>query len=117
MRLPSDDGRLSTGQPMSVACYFAVEETANQRRHLVELVLERKMPGVEDMKLRIRQIAKVGVRTCFGKNLVVLAPDDQRRRFALAEELLKLGIERHIGPVVMEQVELNILVARPIQQR
>jgi hypothetical protein len=50
---------------MSAPRYFAVEETTNHRRHLVELVFERKVPGVEDMKLRMRKIPKVGMRARF----------------------------------------------------
>ena len=57
------------------------------------------------------------MRAVGGEDLVVLAPDDQRRRLAFAEERLECGIERHVGAVVVEQVELDVVVARPVEQR
>jgi hypothetical protein len=39
---------------------------------------------------------------------VVLAPDDQRRRLILPEEGLELGMERHIGPIAVEQIQLDL---------
>src|SRR5688572_13947460 len=114
---PAAQRRQASRGQASAPCHLAVEETTNQRCHLIELVFEREMSRVEDMKLRRGKIAKIRMRALLGKYLVVLAPDDQRRRLALAEELLKLRIERHVGPVVIEQVELNVFIARPIQQR
>src|SRR5512147_1294036 len=57
------------------------------------------------------------MRTVSGEDLVVLAPDDQRRRPMLAEKSLNGGIKRQVGPIVVEDVELNVGVARPIEQR
>ena len=50
------------------------------------------------------------------ENLVVLAPDDQGRRLALAKERLKFGYRaRSFG--VEERVELDVFVARAVEQR
>ena len=63
------------------------------------------------------QIALVGMRAVGGKDLVVLAPDDQRRRLIFAEVCLHGRIERQVGPVVVEEIHLDLGVARPIEQR
>ena len=96
---------------------LSVEEVVDQRDHLIGLVLQREMAGVEEMKLQVGQIALVRMRAIGGENLVVLAPDDQRRRLMLAEISLDGGIERQVGPVVVEEVELDLVVARAIEQR
>ena len=75
------------------------------------------MAGIEEMQFGVRQVAQVGRRAVGGKDLVVLAPHDQRRRLPLAEERLKFRIERNVRSVVEEQVELDVLVARAVEQR
>src|ERR1700722_82655 len=69
------------------------------------------------MKLSFGQIPEVGPGANGGEDLVVLAPDNQRRRFPFAKERLKLRVKRNVAPVVMEEVELDVLVAGTIQQR
>jgi hypothetical protein len=47
----------------------AIEEIADQRRHFVELVLERKVARIEEMELDFREVALVGVRPVGRKDL------------------------------------------------
>jgi hypothetical protein len=75
------------------------------------------MPGVEEMQLGVRQVSKIGRRAVGRKNLVVLAPDDQRRRLALAKECLKLRIEPDVRSIIEEEVELDVVVSGTIEQR
>ena len=75
------------------------------------------MARVEQMQLGLGQVAQIGARTVGGEDLVVLAPDDQRRRLLFAEELVEARIEVDVGSVVIEQIELNLHVAGSIQQR
>ena len=51
------------------------------------------------------------------KDHVVLAPDDECRRPARAEESLELRIERDVAAVVLEQVEHDLVDAGPVEQR
>jgi hypothetical protein len=96
---------------------LAVEEIPDHGDHHVGLVFQREMPGVEEMQLGVRQVSKIGRRAVGRKNLVVLAPDDQRRRLALAKECLKLRIERDVRSIIEEEVELDVLVSGTIEQR
>ncbi len=74
------------------------------------------MAGVDEMKLNLGKIALVGMCAVGGEDKVVLAPDDQRWRLVFAEISLDSGIERQVGPVVVEQIKLDIVVAGPIEQ-
>src|SRR3984957_18090006 len=74
------------------------------------------MSRVEEMQLGVRQVAQIGRRAVGRKNLVVLAPDDQRRRLPFAEERLKRRIKRDVGAIVEEEVELDVLVSGAIKQ-
>ena len=60
---------------------------------------------------------RVGRCAVGGEDLVVLAPHDQGRRLPLAEERLEFRIERDVRSVVEEEVELDVLVARAVEQR
>ena len=43
--------------PGSFRRQLAAEEVADQRRHLVELVFEREVAGIEEMEFGVRQVA------------------------------------------------------------
>src|SRR6185503_20086883 len=60
--------------------YLAAQKVADQRNHLVEFVLERKMAGIDQVKFHFRKVTLVRMRAVGRKDEVVLAPDDQRRR-------------------------------------
>src|ERR1700742_2215125 len=94
-----------------------VQEAADERLHDVELVLKGEMAGVEKVQFGLRQVAQVRCRARSREYLVVLAPDDQRWRVAFAEEGLELRIERDVGPVCVEEVQLNVLITRTGEQR
>src|SRR5215831_6220444 len=81
---------------------LAVKEIADKRDHFVCFVFERKMPGVDQVKLDLGQVALVGVSAVGREDLVVLAPDDQRRRLVLPEIGLHLRIKRQIAAIVVE---------------
>lgn len=73
------------------------------------------MPGIEQVKLRVGQIAQIGRRPLGGENIVVLSPCDERRRLRVAEILLPLGIEGWVGAVAVEQIELDLLATGTVQ--
>ena len=70
---------------------LSVEEIADQRDHFVGFILKGEVAGVEEVQLGVGQVARVRMRTVRGEDLVVLAPDDQRRRPMLAEKSLNGG--------------------------
>jgi hypothetical protein len=61
--------------------------------------------GIQEIKLCFGQVAAIGLGPAGGENLVVLAPNDQRRRLKLTEEGLKLRVEADIAAVIPEQVK------------
>jgi hypothetical protein len=73
--------------------------------------LEGEMPGVQEMRLDIGKIPFVRGCALRWENVVVLSPDDQRWRLILTEELLELRIERNVGSVVVEHVQLDVAIA------
>ena len=81
----------------SPARQLPVEEVAHEPRDLLAFVFEREVAGIEQVQLGFGQVAQVGVCAVGGEDLVVLAPDDQRRRLALAEERLEARVQRDVG--------------------
>lgn len=69
-----------------------VQEAAHEPRDSVAFLFEREMAGVEQMQLDVFEIARVGARPLGRKDLIVLAPDNQRRRLMPPEVLLPLSI-------------------------
>src|SRR5215813_8060471 len=91
---------------------LTVQEIADERHHLIGLVLKREMTRVDQMKLEVANVTLVRVSAVGREDLVVLAPNYERRGLMLAEICLHLRIKRHIGSIVVEQVHLDIAVAR-----
>ena len=102
---------------MTLPLDVLAEEVPHQLGDLVAVLLEGEVPGVEQVKLQVLQVALVGLGAGGREDLVVLSPDDQRRRLVLAEVCLPLRIERRIAAVAVEQGELDLVVARPVEQR
>jgi hypothetical protein len=96
--------------------HLPTQEVADQRNDFIGLVIQCEVAGVDKMKFHLGQVALVRMRSIGWKNLVVLAPDNQRRRLAIAEVGLNLRIQRQIGPVVVEQIHLDVGIARAIKQ-
>ena len=80
------------------------------------VVFEGEVAGVEEVKLGVGQVAQVGVGAFGGENGIVFAPDDEGGGLVLAEVLLPGGVEGGIASVVVEQGELDGLVAGAIEQ-
>src|SRR5271166_3385788 len=88
----------------------------NLGRDFRRMSFQSEMPCIVEDHLRARIISTEGVRAGREKEGVVLSPYRQRRRPMRAEELLKLGIKRHVAFVVTDQIELNLGALRAIQQ-
>jgi len=76
---------------MWIAGILLCQECTHQRRNLVNLLVEREVPGVQDMYLRLWHIALVGKRAAIREGGVPLAPDDEHQRLVLAQALSRGG--------------------------
>jgi hypothetical protein len=83
----------------------------------VGLVFESEMAGVDKVKFHVRQIALVRMGSIGGKNLVVLAPDNYRRRLSIAKIGLYGWIQQQVGSIVVEEIHLDIEIAGAIEPR
>jgi hypothetical protein len=84
---------------------------------VVAIFLEGEVACVEEVELQGLQVPCVRVRPRGGEDLIVLPPHEQRRRLMLAEVGVPRRVERHVGPVVVEQGQLDVLVAGPVEAR
>src|SRR5258706_3783082 len=71
------------------------------------------MTGIEDVHESTRHIAPVRLRLRRIEGQIVLAPNDEKSWLRLAHPRLPLGIAREIGAVVVEEIALNLGLARP----
>src|SRR5579863_4360721 len=63
---------------------------------------ECKMPGIQQMSLKVLKVAGIRSRAFRREYKIILAPHNQSRRLIGPEEILKLRVQRHIGAVVVE---------------
>jgi hypothetical protein len=99
-----------------VAQLFA-KEVANVLRDHITVFFQREVASVEQVKLEILQVTLVRMGSLSRKNVIVLAPNDQRRRLMLTQVGLPLWIEAWITAVVQEHRKLDRLIALAIKQR
>src|SRR5512134_137145 len=90
---------------------LSIKEVPNQGEGLIGLVLQQEMSGVEEVKLDLLQVPLIGMRAIRREDLVVLAPHNQRRRLMRAEIRLDGGIQRQVGAVVVEHIQLNLVIS------
>src|SRR5262245_31921833 len=92
------------------------EELAHQPSDGIALGLQGEVAGVEQVVRERLQVALVRLGAGGREDLVVLPPGDQHRRLVLAEVLLPLRVQRRVATVAEEQVELDLVVARTVEQ-
>ena len=110
---PSDRKRHENGLPPDVLA----EEVPHQVGYLVAVLLQRKVSGVEQVKIQILQISLIGLSAGRGEDLIVLPPDDEHRRLVLAEIGVPFRVERRVAAVAIEQRQLDLGVPRPVEER
>src|SRR5207249_391021 len=93
------------------------EKLADTIRDFGTMCLQRKMSRIEHVGLDLFQIAAIRRSTLRRENKIVLSPDDERRWLEVAKELLKSRIQRHIGTVVIKQIELDFVISWPIKAK
>jgi hypothetical protein len=82
------------------------------RRDRPRVRLERKVAGVQEVDLGLREIAPVRLGAFREKNEVTLAPEDDGRRLTRAKVGVPLVVPLDVAAVVRVERELNRLVAR-----
>src|SRR6266853_3525408 len=87
--------------------YLPVIERPDERRNLVAMILQGEVTGVEHVQLRILEITLKRARPFLGEDRVVRSPHDERWRLILAQILVPPRVLFDVGPVIVEQVELN----------
>jgi hypothetical protein len=99
----------------SLALGTSVHERDNALGDEVEMCLESEMASVEDVFFNCLEIAFLTMRAIDWKDVVVFAPNDQRRRLVLSKELLPFRILLDVAAVAEEHRELDVFVSRPIE--
>ena len=81
------------------------------------MILDRKVPGIESMHLRVRQVGQVGLATFRGEEDVLLPPEDERLRLAFAKKRLPHRIEWHVRAIIVKQIQIHTRRVRPLHER
>src|SRR5437870_6339594 len=78
---------------------------------------QREVTGVVEVYFGVRVVALERLGPGRQKERIVLAPDREQWRPLCAEVLLELRVERDVAGIIQEQVELDLIIAGPGQQR
>ncbi len=84
--------------------------------NMFDVSLQRKVSGIQQLDHCIRIVPLVGFGAWRNEERVALAPDRQRWHLGVSEELLKRRVELQVVLIVVEQIKLNVLIARTLQQ-
>jgi len=75
------------------------------------------MTGIEQMHLSVRIVSLKGLGAGWKEKRIVLAPHGKERRPSSAEVFLEFRIKRYIALIVAKQIELNLVVSWPGEER
>src|SRR5262245_1835615 len=92
-------------------------EVADRRRDLLRMCFQREVarPEKADHCIGNVSLERLGARR--QEERIVLAPHREERRPPRAEVLVERRVQRDIAGVVEEQVELDLVIARPSEER
>src|SRR5580658_10852458 len=93
-----------------------LHEISNELRNLIGGGIEREMPSIDDVHFGLRHVAAIGFRLRWIERKLILAPDHEQARLLLAHPRLPLWISIDIRAVVVEEVALNLGLARLVQK-
>ncbi|GAA3394876.1 hypothetical protein GCM10017752_42020 [Streptomyces roseoviridis] len=94
---------------------MTAEEVADQCRDLLAVRLQGEVARVEEVDLGVRQVPGERLGAGRAEDLVAAAPGGEQRRPVGAEVLLEGRIGVQVELVVPEQLELDLLVAGPVE--
>ncbi|RYE28191.1 MAG: DMT family transporter [Hyphomicrobiales bacterium] len=87
------------------------EERAHRGADLGGVGLQREVAAVDEANVSLRHVALEGFGARGNEERIVLAPDRLHRRLMLAQVGLDGVVERDVGLVIEQQVELDFVVA------
>ena len=91
------------------------QELAHRRADLAGVGLQREMAAIDEADVGRGHVALEGLGARRNEERVVLAPHRQHRRALLAQIGLDRVVQRDVGLVVEQEIELDLVVARPRQ--
>src|SRR5580658_2621433 len=93
-----------------------LEELFHRCCNFDDVSLDCKMPGIEKLHLRVRQVFFKSL--CSGRNEegIVLSPDRKQRRFRFTEIILEFRIKLYVRGIIQKQIELNLFAPWPFEQ-
>ena len=74
------------------------------------------MPAVHDVHFGFRHVAAIGLRLRGIERAFIFAPNHQQARLFLAHPGLPLGVSIHVSAVIVEEVALNVRLARLVEK-
>ena len=90
-----------------------VHERPDHLRRFRHRLIQGEVTCIEDVDLGPRHVLLACFRLRHVEGRVVAAPNHQQRRLPLAQPCLPGRVSGRVGAVVVEQVELNPILARP----
>jgi len=94
----------------------ARQESPDQVRGQVGLLVESEVAGVEDVYLGVWHVPSAGLGLLDLERGGVAAPHDLQGWLAFAKPVIPGGIARDVGAVVVEQIGLDVLLAGPAEE-
>jgi hypothetical protein len=91
------------------------QKRKNKTRDVVVFLVQRKMAGVEQVDLGIRQVALERLRAGSDERRIVPAPGHQNRRLVVTQPCLPRRVRSDVCPVVVQQLGLDLALAGPRQ--
>src|SRR5580692_5116238 len=82
------------------------EKADNLPRNKLAMVFERKVTRVEQVQLRLRNVAQIRLSAFDREEGIILAPHDQCLRLLVTEERVPFVVMRQICLIVVQQVQL-----------
>src|SRR5579864_5255186 len=74
--------------------------------------VQSEMASINDVDFSLRHVAAIGLRFRGVERELILAPDNQQTRLIFAHPGLPLGVGLDVRAIVVEQVALNLSLAR-----
>ena len=93
------------------------EKLSDMTSNHVAVFLQGKMAGVQQMNLHGIEVLLISTGPVRAEERIAHAPHHERRGLMLAEVGLPLRIAVQVGPVVGLQLQLNELVALPVEPK
>ena len=78
---------------------------------------QREVAGIEQLNLRIRIVSPESFRPCRDEIWIMFPPNREQRRLRFSEILLESWIKLYVVGVIEKQIQLDVGIAGPRQQR